>query len=226
MQMMKKLLLTALFCCVAVSCSAASKITIDHARAEGVLSFASEFYATLNPGFSPVKSEALSTVLAAKRQTAEGASFLEQVRFTVAQGEDKVTLGMECAKLSQGPDGKPLVEQVSRPGAEKMLLGTLKCVFNEHYSFGYVLSNEYKDGGYVVDVVEMGSAAREAGMLPGDILTHIDKKPLAQGDEGLYSDKALPACFTGKSVEFTLLRGGVSKTLKIAPFFEPALLRQ
>jgi len=223
---MQKILLSTIFAlALSANCLAASSINIDGAKADAVLNFASNFYTTLNPGFTPIKSNTNSTILAAKRKDSTGTEYLEQTRLGVSQRDKYVIISCESAKLQKDSNGKLLVQSINMPGAERVFLATLKGVFNDHYRFGYVLSNEYKSGGFVIDMVELGSAAREAGLKPGDILTHVNKKALLPEDEGFYTDKTLPSCFTGKETEFTILREGISKTLKITPSFEPALLR-
>lgn len=209
---------------IASNSQAASSIVIDNAKAPAVLSFSTEFYGTLNPEFAVVKTDAKSAILAAKRKDAEGNDYLEQVRFVVSQKEENVGLSMETVNTKTN-NGKTEFQPVSKPGPERIVLATVKTLFNDHYSFGYILSSEYKDGGFVIDGMEQGAPALEAGMKAGDILTHVNKKPIMPEDEGLYNDKALPACFTGKATEFTVLRNGEVKTFKVTPSYEPALLR-
>lgn len=222
---MKKILLsTILALAICSTCAAASKITINNVKVPNVLSFSSEFYSTLNPEFAVVKTDAKSTVLAAKRKDAEGNSYLEQIRFAASQNEENVVLAMEMVN-TKTVNGKPEFQTVSKPGPERIVLATIKTLFNDHYSFGYILSNEYKNGGFVIDGMIQGGPALEAGMRAGDILTHIDKKPITKEDEGLYNDNALPSCFTGKATEFTVLRNNEVKVFKITPSYEPALLK-
>lgn len=205
-------------------CAAASNIVIDNAKAPNVLSFSTEFYSTLNPEFSVIKTDAKSSILAAKRKDAEGNDYLEQVRFVASQKEENVGLSIETVN-TKTVNGKAEFQPVSKPGPERIILATVKTLFNDHYSFGYILSSEYKDGGFVIDGMEQGAPALEAGMKAGDILTHVNNKPITKDDEGLYNDKALPSCFTGKATEFTVLRNGEIKTFKVTPSYEPALLR-
>ena len=222
---MKKLLLTLLLSLAIPATSfASSSIKIDYAKANSVLNLAANFYATLNPGYANVKQDENSIILAAKTNAESNA--MKQVRFAVSQSEKYVTLNMESVNVNTDANGKRVVEKLSEPANEQLVLCTVKSLFNDHYSFGYVLSNDYKDGGFVIDVVEMGSAAKEAGIKPGDILTHVNKKAILASDAGLYNDKVLPSCFTGKETEFTILSNGEVKTVKITPEFEPALLRQ
>ena len=222
---MRKTLLTMLLTLgLTATCAAGSSINIDNAKASGVLNFAANFYSTLTPGFEPVKKDENAIVLAGKSNA--DANIIKQVRFAVSQRDKYVTLGVESVNVRKDASGKVQIEKLTEPGNEKNLLCTIKSVFNDHYCFGYVLSEEYKDNGFVIDVVEMGSAAREAGLMPGDILTHVNKKAILASDVGLYNDKALPSCFTGKETEFTVLHNGEVKTVKITPIFEPALLLQ
>lgn len=220
-------LVGAVLCLLAFSssCFAQSSIEITRAKAAGVLSFASEFYMAMNTGFVAVKNNPESVVLAAKQKTAGGEEITKQVQLKVQQNEENVKLSLDSVLVKAGANGKPLLEKVQEPGQERSLLAAVKNVFNDHYCFGYILSNEYKEGGFVIDALEMGSAAKEAGLKPGDILTQVDKKTITQADEGLFNDKVLPSCFTGKATEFTVLREGQTLTFTITPFFEPAMLR-
>lgn len=222
--MIKILLSTILTLAICSTCAAASKITIDNVKVPNVLSFSTEFYSTLYPDFAVVRTDAQSTILAAKRKDAEGNSYLEQVRFAASQNEENVVLAMEMVN-TKTVNGKLEFQTVSKPGPERIVLATIKTLFNGHYSFGYILSNEYKNGGFLIDDMIQGSPASEAGMRAGDILTHIDKKPIAKEDEGLYNDNALPSCFTGKTTEFTVLRNNEVKIFNITPNYEPALLK-
>lgn len=223
---MKKIFLTLIMATLFSStCSAASSIIIDNVQAKAVLNFSSEFYCTLNPGFVVAKSNEDNAILVAKKKDAEGKEFLQQVRLSVAQKDKNVKLGLETVKVANGTDGKPVIESVNEPGNERNTLATLKTVFNDHYCFGYVLSTEYKNNGFVIDLVDLDSAFRTAGIKPGDIIVAVDGKNLTKADEGLYNDKNLDSCFTGKETEFKILQGGEIKTFKLKPIFEPAMLR-
>lgn len=223
---MKKLFLTLILATVFGStCGAASSIVIDNVQAKGVLDFSAEFYCTLNPGFVVAKSNEDYAILAAKRKDANGKDFMQQIRLTAVQKDKNVKLGYEAVKIINGENGKPVLENINEPGNERNTLATLKTVFNDHYCFGYVLSTEYKDNGFVIDLVDLDSSFRTAGIKPGDILLAVDGKAITKADEGLYNDKALESCFTGKETEFQILQAGEVKTFKLKPIFEPAMLR-
>lgn len=224
---MKKIILPLLASMLlTVSCQAASNITIERVRAAKVLEFTKDFYSTIGSGVEITKEDDRSVVFSAVQNAGEEDEYVERVRFLVTQKDWNVDLKIEKINIVKGPNGKPMSVVVNKPGEERFVLAVVKGAFNDHYSFGYVLSSEYRHGGFVIASVKENSAAWKAGLRPKDVLTHVDKVAIAEDEEGLYNGNALPNCFTGEPALFTVRRTLDIKTVKITPEPEKALLDQ
>lgn len=224
---MRKILLVLVACfSVMAQAWAASSITIAKAGVGEVLNFTAEFYGAINPGFVVVQKGEQSVILAGKRQAEDGSVYVQQVRFVAEPKEADVQLQLESVKVQRNAAGKTVVEPVHQAGPERFTLCLIKGAFNDHYNFGYVLSTNYRENGFVIDAVEPETAAFKAGLQQGDFLTQVNGVALKQEDEGLYNDKALESCFTGEETEFTVVRGKETLKLKVKPELEAALLKR
>ena len=76
---------------------------------------------------------------------------------------------------------------------------------NEYVGIGVSIQAHPEKKGYEIMAVTAGGPAEEAGILPGDILTHADGTPL--GDLSVTEVKGLIMGQKNTSVELTLLRG-------------------
>jgi hypothetical protein len=75
-----------------------------------------------------------------------------------------------------------------------------------------------------ISSVEPGSPAAAAGLAPGDVLTHIDGRPLTSDDGGRLFGNVLP----GSDVRWTVRRRGAERqiTMRAAPTMEPPVRYQ
>ena len=84
---------------------------------------------------------------------------------------------------------------------------------NEYVGIGVTIQAQPEKNGYVIVAVAAGGPAEEAGILPGDILTHADGAPL--GDLSVTEAKGLIMGEKNTSVELTLLRGDQTLVLSV-----------
>lgn len=79
---------------------------------------------------------------------------------------------------------------------------------NSYVGVGITITVREDELGFDIVQVAKGGGAETAGILPGDILTHVEGKPVVQ--EGLDGFSALIAGEPGTTVEVTVLRDGES----------------
>lgn len=224
---MKKLLMTLMLVLLgAMPCLAGSEIIIKKADKDEVLQFATGLYLMVNNQYA-LEREGESTVFLTTAKIGEGPEAYEEKLSFVASEKDEgdVLLEIHDAKLRRDANGKMKFEQVSRPGPERFYLSLIKSMFNDHYTFGYTLSATYKDGGFVMDDVMKGFPMELAGVKDGDILVAVNKVEIKPEDEAMYNDVALPAAFTGKATEFTVLRQGERISFTVKPKAAKAALK-
>ena len=218
-------MLTLLFCSMAAQSLASSEIIVRKADSDDVLQFATGLYLMVNNQFA-LESQGNGTVFLTTAKQGEGEdAFEEKINFTATQQDEDVLLEIHDAKLRRDASGKMKFEQISRPGPERFYLALVRSMFNDHYTFGYTLATDYKDGGFVIDDVIKDSAMAKAGIRDGDILVAVNKVAIKAEDEALYNDVALPATFTGKATEFEISRQGEHLTFVVKPTPAKAALK-
>lgn len=224
---MKSLLISLLLLVFqALPCKASSEIVINKADKTDVLSFASGLYLMVNNQFAMEKQGQDSVFLTTAKQGEGAEAFEEKVSFVASEkDEEDVLLEIHAAKLRRDDKGRMVFEQLSRPGQERFYLALIKSMFNNHYTFGYTLGVNYKEGGFVIDDVMKGFPMDLAGIKDGDILVAVNKVEIKPTDEALYNDVALPAAFTGKATEFTVLRAGERLSFVVKPKAAKAALK-
>lgn len=84
---------------------------------------------------------------------------------------------------------------------------------NEYVGIGVTIQAQREKNGYEIMAVTAGGPAEEAGILPGDILTHADGTPL--GELSVTEVKGLIMGEKNTSVELTLLRGNQTLVLSV-----------
>lgn len=84
---------------------------------------------------------------------------------------------------------------------------------NEYVGIGVTIQAHPEKKGFAIMAVTAGGPAEEAGILPGDILTHADGAPL--GDLSVTEVKNLIMGEKNTSVELTLLRGDQTLTFSV-----------
>lgn len=78
-------------------------------------------------------------------------------------------------------------------------------------SAGDMTDEERKAHGTGIKIVEVRGPAKEAGLMPGDILTEIDQREVSEDSIGELLSKHQP----GDVVELTIVRGKKSRHLKV-----------
>ena len=84
---------------------------------------------------------------------------------------------------------------------------------NAYVGIGVTISGEIEDNGFKVLNVEPGGGAKDAGVMPGDILIAVEGQPVV--DNGIDKSKELIRGEEGTSVKVTFLRDGQELELDI-----------
>lgn len=146
--------------------------------------------ASINPGNSggPLlngKGEVIG-INTAKMQTAEGLGFAIPINLT-----------------------KPIIEEIIQTGTHQTVLLGITGVSLEEYEARLGIDLE-PEGGVVVIEVQSGSAAQEAGVLPGDVITRIDDRDIINMGQ---LRRALYKYGAGDKAELDIVRNGEKQTL-------------